>query len=705
MRLWFERGMRAKPPGFELQKMFSPNAFLGYPGRGADMKDRQDNDLQLLAKFYRKYPEVKYFPQGTRLNTGWGGIVEITHPASVFVKKQRQLMNKGYSEQKSFEVVEGELGKSINQHRDELRILRGLAINTYGGQSYLDRFQQVAELESSLKVKRLERDIPKFLRAQNEWVQDLQGQTDSGAQGNGEDKSYQRESIEDMLQEESKKVFSIKANQDPLKEYEPVLYEIVKDPIAAGKEREGFSAMQEGFVERTERLLQIFHQRSHIHDGLKHLSDKEVIRKVREAPTKLKKSAQTLLKKLKKHGVKLDDHAEIDYSQVTDQNIVAEVKKNEALAILTLMQADLEFEYPQKLEKIKIKADVLKLVEEEEAKIKSIAQQREFEELSKKVLTYEEYYGSRPSNETQLVRGTSDVLGDAKRDTKFETFVQQRASKYMFDNDLLEQAYKFWENDEERSERLKKIWLDLRKKNALGGVEARTTDEQDKISEQIVELTRKVRFRVDQELARRNFEPLFKENYRAYDKEEFLLDCDIEFTKIKRLLEKNPKLLKEDPLLGGDYLKIINLIKRKKLAEVTSNEYRAVDSIDSTYHDLDQIDREQQFKKLKEEEKFRKDMAMEQQGTASSDRLQLEDTETETSVRAAKKREERDKNKLLKQFDALAEQYEKSASIIQTHKPTESAGDLKRKSKKKKEKTLASKLRLKEKKGGSDGKK
>ena len=48
-------------------------------------------------------------------------------------------------------------------------------------------------------------------------------------------------------------------------------------------------------------------------------------------------------------------------------------------------------------------------------------------------------------------------------------------------------------------------------------------------------------------------------------------------------------------------------------------------------------------------------MAMEQQGTASSDRLQLEDTETETSVRAAKKREERDKNKLLKQFDALAE--------------------------------------------------
>lgn len=86
--------------------------------------------MQLLAKFYRKYPEVKYFPQGTRLNMGFGGIVEVTHPASVFVKKQRSLMNKGYTEQKSFEIVEEELGKQINQHKEELRVLRGLAGNT-----------------------------------------------------------------------------------------------------------------------------------------------------------------------------------------------------------------------------------------------------------------------------------------------------------------------------------------------------------------------------------------------------------------------------------------------------------------------------------------------------------------------------------------------------------------------------------------------
>ena len=75
------------------------------------------------------------------MNVGYGGIVEVTHPAAVFIRKQRDLINKGYSEEKAFDLVEAELGKAINQQKEELRILRGLAIHTYGGQSYLDRFQ------------------------------------------------------------------------------------------------------------------------------------------------------------------------------------------------------------------------------------------------------------------------------------------------------------------------------------------------------------------------------------------------------------------------------------------------------------------------------------------------------------------------------------------------------------------------------------
>jgi len=42
---------------------------------------------------------------------------------------------------------------------------------------------------------------------------------------------------------------------------------------------------------------------------------------------------------------------------------------------------------------------------------------------------------------------------------------------------LLEQQYKFWESTEDRENRLKKIWIDLKRKNALGGIDAQTTDE------------------------------------------------------------------------------------------------------------------------------------------------------------------------------------------------------------------------------------
>lgn len=120
---------------------------------------------------------------------------------------------------------------------------------------------------------------------------------------------------------------------------------------------------------------------------------------------------------------------------------------------------------------------------------------------------------------------------------------------------------------------------------------------------------------------RRNIDPLFKENYRAYDKEEFLVDSDLEFSKIKKLLEKNPKVLKEDPLLGIDYLKIINLIKRKKLVETTSNHYDPADAIDSTYIDIENIEREQLLRKKREEERFRKEMSIESSAAGAGDRL------------------------------------------------------------------------------------
>jgi len=65
-----------------------------------------------------------------------------------------------------------------------------------------------------------------------------------------------------------------------------------------------------------------------------------------------------------------------------------------------------------------------------------------------------------------------------------------------------------------------------------------------------------------------------------------LIDAGMEFFKLKKLLSKNPKLLKDDPVLSLEYFKIINLIKRKKLLEDTSDPYSAEDNISSNWNDI-----------------------------------------------------------------------------------------------------------------------
>ena len=96
------------------------------------------------------------------------------------------------------------------------------------------------------------------------------------------------------------------------------------------------------------------------------------------------------------------------------------------------------------------------------------------------------------------------------------------------------------------------------------------------MTQQITDLVRKIRWKVDQELVRRNHRPLFQQNYMdKYEKEEFLIDADMEFYKVKKLLEKNPKMLRDDPVLSIDYHKIITLIRQKKLFENTSDHFNA----------------------------------------------------------------------------------------------------------------------------------
>lgn len=142
-----------------------------------------------------------------------------------------------------------------------------------------------------------------------------------------------------------------------------------------------------------------------------------------------------MLKKLKKYNAKLDENGELDLSEIEDSNVRKYLEKNEALVKLTLMQADLEFEYPQKMEKMMIRADVIEMANKEEEKLSFAAFAKEAEEARKRVLTYEEYFQLDPTKDGHI-RPHKKSMGSSKGDTTYEQFVKEKASDNIFENDV-----------------------------------------------------------------------------------------------------------------------------------------------------------------------------------------------------------------------------------------------------------------------------
>lgn len=156
------------------------------------------------------------------------------------------------------------------------------------------------------------------------------------------------------------------------------------------------------------------------------------------------------MKVLRKYKVTLDEDANPDFSSISDKNIRQFLEKKESLVRVTLMQADLEFEYPQKLEKMIVKADILRWLDEEEEKLKNIALEEfmEAESLNKAAvkltpgkefhLTYDEYYG----NKDMVSAGASSIKigegGMIEKALTFDEYARYHRSDNAFDNDLLD---------------------------------------------------------------------------------------------------------------------------------------------------------------------------------------------------------------------------------------------------------------------------
>jgi len=453
-----------------------------------------------------------------------------------------------------------------------------------------------------------------------------------------------------------------------------------------------------------------------------------VIAKIREGPNKLKAQAKGFLKVLRKHGVSLDGDANPVLDHIGDANIRNYLRRKEALVRVTLMQADLEFEYPQKLEKLLVKADMLRWLDEEEEKLKNIALEEFLEsEAQQKAavkltpgeefhLTLDDYYGNKDmvsENRASMKIGAGGMI---EKQLTWAEYEAAHKTDRIFDNDVLEQQYKFWETSLEKEQRLKKVWIDMNRRKALGGVDRVTLEEQHELDEQIVALTRKVRWQVDQELVRRNHRPLFHQNYvDKYEKEEFLADADLEFFKVKKLLEKNPRLLREDPVLSIDYHKIITLIRQKKMNERSSDHFDPANAFHALWQDPGSVERNKQARVKKIVDKYERlnRLGLEETSSPSeAERLEMmnEDEEKAYSLKSTKKQEAKQRKAIISQFDKIATAFASQRKSLVGKDSTikardgsevaETAGMIKKaaRDKTKKEKTLGAKLRLKTKK-------
>ena len=148
-----------------------------------DMMELDDKgkfkDRDLMTKFYRRFPQLKAMPQVSVFYREKGtDAMKVGHPIHDFVVRYKALRKKGYSEYKAFSTVESELKQVLDSQLDETRILRGTAMAAHG-ESYLDRSQRVAELESEMKMMRFIRDMPKHERSQAHYIKQLQEELDA----------------------------------------------------------------------------------------------------------------------------------------------------------------------------------------------------------------------------------------------------------------------------------------------------------------------------------------------------------------------------------------------------------------------------------------------------------------------------------------------------------------------------------------------
>lgn len=356
LTMWVERGYLKPPEDWEIIKLFpykhNPEDVPYYRKK---MKVDYSDPLNVLKKnFLTKYPE--------HLDTFMGENATNLTLIDAFVEKQYKLMKSGYNEYKAFEMVETELANNLQKEKRDRAIVEELTLSNRS-RSLMDVFEQREEFIQRQKVKRLERDLPEFMR--NEYNISLL--------------NYDPNSTKDF---DKTKSFDV---------YEPATYYLSNKKITEKDD----DKKKENFLLRSESILKYYHSIGEINDGLDTLQDREIQRLSKESSQRFKIHMSTLLKKLEKHGVKLNDEGRIDLNSIKDSKALNFVKKQEQLCTIVLLSKDLDFEIPHQARLNEIKYEILNEIKAEQDRLMnlySLKKQDEEKSTDEPTESYEDIY-------------------------------------------------------------------------------------------------------------------------------------------------------------------------------------------------------------------------------------------------------------------------------------------------------------------------
>jgi len=111
-------------------------------------------------KLLNKYPEMSYVP-GPKISMTPEELPMNSSIILNFINKQKELMKKGFTEEKAFKIVEEKYQGRMQRKKEDFILTRDAAINNQA-RSLMNFYQQQAEYEGRLKVLRMERDLLKY---------------------------------------------------------------------------------------------------------------------------------------------------------------------------------------------------------------------------------------------------------------------------------------------------------------------------------------------------------------------------------------------------------------------------------------------------------------------------------------------------------------------------------------------------------------